>query len=634
MKHLFLIMSALLAGMISTGQQNFTFLPAHPKPGEVITILYTPAGDIANTTQKVEASVYLYGSKGMKADDLPLTASGKTYTASVVTDTSVNFIQLGFYADKTYDNNFNDGYTIQLWGSDKLCNGSYASLASFYTSGCEYTGVEANLGKALAALEKERSLYPGNKKTTEWSYYSLLSKVKKDTLLTVIEKELEASVKAGLSKEEDYKRVEMLYNNAKLPSQSAFIGKLKKEKFPGGKWTIQEKIQQLYSETDNGKRVELAKSILANIDTNLSWKDFRNLKSSCQNIILEGYAADKQWDLLKKQETELSDKMSLASIYNDLAWKMQEKNEDLKKAEELSDWAIGTAKKEALVPSQPKPDYLTAKQWDANRQSTYALFADTYAMIEYKLGNYSKGYPFTEEAAIKINKGQDADLNNTWALLAEKTLPAGECKARLEVMAKDAKATDTVKAILKRVFLSENKSVEGFDEYMAGLDKEAKVKMATEIKKNMISENAPLFRLKTLQGEEVDLDKLKGKVVVLDFWATWCGPCKASLPSMQKEVNNFSNNAQVQFLFIDSWEKGDAAEKLKNSQDFITKNKYNFTVLMDNEDLVIGRYKVEGIPTKFVIDKNGMIRFRTVGFGGEEKLQKEIELMIGMCLNP
>ena len=63
--------------------------------------------------------------------------SGKTYTANVVTDTSVNFIQLGFYADKTFDNNFNEGYTIQLWGSDKICMGSYASLSSFNTNGCE-----------------------------------------------------------------------------------------------------------------------------------------------------------------------------------------------------------------------------------------------------------------------------------------------------------------------------------------------------------------------------------------------------------------------------------------------------------------------------------------------------------------
>jgi peroxiredoxin len=97
-------------------------------------------------------------------------------------------------------------------------------------------------------------------------------------------------------------------------------------------------------------------------------------------------------------------------------------------------------------------------------------------------------------------------------------------------------------------------------------------------------------------------------------------------------MNKFNDNPEVQFLFIDSWERGEKADKTKNSAEFIAQNRYPFNVLMDNDNLAIGKYKVDGIPTKFIVDKNGMIRFKTVGFSDGEKLKKEIELMIGMCM--
>jgi cytochrome c biogenesis protein CcmG/thiol:disulfide interchange protein DsbE len=142
-----------------------------------------------------------------------------------------------------------------------------------------------------------------------------------------------------------------------------------------------------------------------------------------------------------------------------------------------------------------------------------------------------------------------------------------------------------------------------------------KLKLADSVALNTA---APDFRLKDISGKELTLSSLKGKVVVLDFWATWCVPCHENFPAVQKVVDHYKNDQNVVFLFIDTREK--SADYVQLAKADMEKNHYDFHVLFDEQDPEGKQNKyystlgMAGIPTRFIIDANGIIRNKEVGY--------------------
>lgn len=154
------------------------------------------------------------------------------------------------------------------------------------------------------------------------------------------------------------------------------------------------------------------------------------------------------------------------------------------------------------------------------------------------------------------------------------------------------------------------------------------------MQKLMEGDKAPTFTLKTSTGQEVSLESLEGKVVVLDMWATWCGPCRKGLPL----VNDFArwaeeNKLPVAVFGLNVWEdqERDAAKRLEQAGDFWKEQKFSFPTLFDLDDSVAGAYGPTGIPTTFIIDQKGRIAKVHTGYDPEmvETLKKEVQALLG-----
>lgn len=118
---------------------------------------------------------------------------------------------------------------------------------------------------------------------------------------------------------------------------------------------------------------------------------------------------------------------------------------------------------------------------------------------------------------------------------------------------------------------------------------------------------APNFILKDLNGGMISIAGLRGKVVMINFWATWCGPCKVEMPSMNRLYNDLKGR-DFEILAISSDVQGEKVVK-----PFIAQGRFNFTVLIDSSFKVNSDYGVTGIPTTFLVDKDGVITYKIFG---------------------
>ena len=125
-----------------------------------------------------------------------------------------------------------------------------------------------------------------------------------------------------------------------------------------------------------------------------------------------------------------------------------------------------------------------------------------------------------------------------------------------------------------------------------------------------LAKEAPTFKLPLLAGGEFDLKAEQGKIVVLDFWATWCGPCIKSIPGLIDAISAFPAD-RVKLIGLNQGEPADTVKK------FLEAREWKLTVALDSAQKVAGQYGVSGIPHTVIVGPDGKVAWVKTGYSPE-----------------
>lgn len=605
--------------------QKFSQIPASPQAGEIVRIEIDLSKSKLGHAAELEWVVLEYtNGKVVAAEVANLRTPNKfvgVFTLSVGAQSAVAALRSD---DELWDNNNGEGYFITVHSpSGKIEPENIMAAAILYR---DYGGL-LNLNRmpsvAMGLAEQAVAAKPELKRRFFTFYANCLISIKKTEEARTEAMNLAMAIESDQNASEDeLLATSRLYERNGELDRSKNVKEKIRLRYPSGNLVQQEKRRAVQNESD----LTRAEQLLADFAKQFPPKNDEETEALNQlRTNLAGKLADAgQWDACRAQASLMSEH-ARAALYNNLAWELAEKGENMEEARILAATAYEWAKKEWLHPRAPKSPYTTMAQWAEQRENTFAMYADTYAFVMSKSGD-----PFSaaniQAEAVAATKDKELEMNERYAQYLEAS-GSPELRQRLENFILNGHATAKMKEQFKKAYAAEERGDSGAATYLAKLEKRAKASKRKALEGKILDEQAVPFSLTNLEGKTVSLESLRGKVVVIDFWATWCGPCKASFPGMQLAVNQHKDDADVAFVFIDSWERG--ADKAKNAADFIASKGYNFNVLLDLEDKVVASYNVSGIPTKYIIDKKGRIRFKSVGFeGSDEGLAEELALMI------
>jgi peroxiredoxin len=623
---------ALVAG--AANAQGVKFSADKPAAGSTVKFTYEPKGTNLENLADIKCTSYTFFSKSNpKNAKIELVKEGDIYKGEITAPDSVTIVGLAFSVGDKKDE-APAGYVLEFTKAGKVSAEAYLNEAFLYgLAGNYYLGLTIDPEKAVSLYKQAFTLKPELKKKNLNQYLSLEYKADKENGTKLINENISSLSKLKEPKEDDLSVVISLYSLLKKKTQADSVKAIVLKKYPTGNYAWNDGMNALYGTKDFAAQGQKAEEMIATFKLDPTKKADLSRLNSIYSLLASSAVKAKDLEKFQVYAKKVSDKMTRASLYNNsFAWPSAEKKENIELATQLSKQSLElieeSRKDEAPAYYNSKAEYL--KYLDG----AYGMYADTYALLLYHKGDFKEALTM-QEKAIPLYATVPPDVSSRYVTYLIKNDQKDKAYNEAEKLIKDGKATDSLKAEFKTLYTTLKK--EGtYETYIANLEKIALEKEKAEWTKKMINIPAPAFSLTNLKGETVSLASLKGKIVILDYWATWCGPCVASFPGMQKALAKYSSNPNVVFLFVNTWQTEDNREKLVT--DFIAEKKYNFNVLYDTKNAkdpskfdVVSAYKVDGIPTKFVIDGEGNIRFKAVGFSGsDDGVVKEIDSMIGL----
>ncbi|MBI5648039.1 MAG: redoxin domain-containing protein [Ignavibacteriae bacterium] len=560
--------------------------------------------------------------------EIPMTAKGALWAATLPPlETKTQMLLFRFVAGDKTDDNGGDVWTALVHAGNKPVKGALQQQALVLRSGGSM-GFEKkkDADGAKVSLRKELELHPSNVSARVALWNILLRENPDDKLRETIGREADELFAAQEGNETAQVELLPVFDRIGRKQRAEELRAAAVAKNPRGKIAESAARGAINRERDAAKRLALVEAFMRDFQPDEQVR--RTLESTMANSLVQLREYDRALMLV-----EMSPRKD-GAMMNTIAWAMLEDSTQPGRAPEFAHRASDIARRGIDLLRAPetstKPAYLSTREWKENNDYQLAMILHTYATALLRIGRLDEALVAMEEANTRA-KGENEEIASGY-LDALNT--AGRHDKALETARAAVRAGKGGEELLgryRRAYAAVHGSAEGAEADISAAREYARKELREKLRKKRLSLPARDFTLKTMDGGEVTLAALKGKVVVIDFWATWCGPCKASFPYLQKVYEKYSGNDRVRILALDTWENEKGAKREELVKKFIADNKYTFPVLYD--DGMVDAYGVTGIPTKFVLDTRGAIAFKSIGFNGGEEMMNELTLQIDMLLS-
>ncbi|MDP9078902.1 MAG: TlpA family protein disulfide reductase [Bacteroidota bacterium] len=638
--------------------QNFKTFPSLVKQGDMIKSVYKTAG----TAPSVTGVIYLFKDFKWEGHDVPLTKTDTGYISTYAIPEGTSLICYRFwlgdsvdvgvrypYAALVHDRAGKDiapgGYTE--WGilRSKGFDGYMMPLVSKTAEIEPKTLVGLWLPREIGNMVALRHLFFDMSRGIK-SYYK---NAKADAVIHVLGNQIlklpDVNEREMISVERTYRRI------INQPVAADSVKALLLNRYPAGLFRRLSKADSIYYVRKPEDRVIKFRELMQEypfakfpvtdyMDPAISDPQFFY---SAFNNVLTYLFAQKQLEELKNLITEAPYPLlnNAYSHFVDYPFRMVTPVITVNQQLDLSTLIINTILQRMQArDEQSGRGYFSLAEWPkiVLGESKYSIAY--HANLLYKAAKYADALKFAGMVKSYL-KYSSIDFNTLYARLLDHSHKNAEAEEYMEMSVRANKASPDLILLLKNYYIKKQGSDKGFKDYYSGLVPVEQTEALHErLKKSLIHVPAPAFILKNLKGEPVELSKQKGKIVVLDFWATWCFPCKNAMPGMQTLVQKYSPDDKIQFYFISTMEE--SANYKKMAADFIREKKYDFNVLFDEVDPKTGKMEIafnsyakplhfHGIPQKVIIDQDGYIRWTADGFNGDlVGLTREVDYVISL----
>jgi len=588
--------------------------PAQPKVGDTVKISYIPGKSSPLLTAEnvlLMAQYYPNNSNNIYRKDIylheiPMGKSGKKWVTKIQIADTTGCVLLNFISGKEIDSNNKKGWDVIVYNEKNMpAKNTYTALARTYLH-TMYLKRERNITTALNYLKKERMLYPDNWRalTDGWAYRFNKAKNNQEQQAR-LDSEVDSLVATFYDNPKVLAAAHFYFNLKHDDQKEASILKKLKIIDPQNSVILFDEWRKLRNLKDPEQQIKRAKEFLSQVKNTDLYPTIENWLAS---LMLDA----KHWDDAVKYVNHLPDPSS--QMLNEIAWTLFEANKKLLSAEKFSRKSVELSNTQS---TRDKPSFMPLNKWNINISGSRNNSLDTYACIEHKLGKMTEAEKAFKEV-YEFSKGGTPELTEHYLACLVDMNKDDKALTIAQKAIEENHANDVIVELFKKISLKKTGNTTEADRIIATAKKIETKKRKEEITTHFITDAkpAPAFVLKNLDGKEISLESLKGKTVVIDFWATWCGPCKSSFPYLQKFWEQHKNNPDVMVVAINCWEEKKGEERIKIIKKFMKDNNYTFPVLIDETNKAVTAYEVSGIPTKFFAGPDSKIYFKDVGFPG------------------